>query len=231
MYPPQGFMYGPKGQVCHHAPPIRSQFQPEAGTFHVDCYQIFIEETQRNAKDVTTKWEKVLWLVTTRRRPWVQCECLALTPRQDVARFTRVVARHIPQLGNMPPEIAHQIFEYLEGTPLSRYCAVLDLIDFVSKHVHGPHEVLSICRVASWRRGQKAQLLSDEHENELPFIRLTTDARGLREIERLEEPVPSTNSKPNDWAYTRYIVERAVVFKGVNAHIKVRLPSPCSQQY
>jgi hypothetical protein len=82
---------------------------------------------------------------------------------------------------------------------------------------------IPLLRVVSWKRG--SQPVISDHDSEQPFMRLTIDSLGVKEIEQLND-YPQSRSWRTD-AYV-FVVLGQACFAGVVAHLKVLYRKPLS---
>lgn len=88
------------------------------------------------------------------------------------------------------------IWGYARFPGLERLCSVMDLVNFFEGRASADTEEVTVPlgKVWAWRRGDMVPRLGSVKG--VPYIRLTFDARGLREIERVESK-PCWSRPPN----------------------------------
>lgn len=123
----------------------------------------------------------------------------------------------LPGLESLPAEVLHMIWDFGLPRALCRYSSALDFIDGLYTDKCEDDGLLSIplVDVESWRRNSLPVIGKNANK---PFVRLTVDYQGLREIETFKAKPLEESCRSTTFAY---IVENAELLSGVIAQFKV----------
>lgn len=123
-------------------------------------------------------------------------------------------------LRRLPVEVIDSIYHYLKGSLFCRYITVLSFTQEVSEAAQKQGMFsFPLGQVLKWERGGQPAL--EIPAANLPFfIRLTIDARGIRQVEGLAQLPTATNAiqRYDDKAFV--ILEEGSL-RGIIAHFKV----------
>lgn len=193
---------------------------PEFVLVHYDCYEIFRQKCALQGADALHR----LWILAAWRDPWQGARPIFTSsgPVVDIARLqTMGRVCGLPHLHSLPMELLLMIQGYSRHALLWRSVSVLRLADHVSDTEPEPLLVTSLCKVSSWERGGKLELL--KLPSPPPVVRLTIDSEGISKIERLSH-APEYSRCCYD--HSAFIVENGASVSGFGVQFKVRAPSP-----
>ncbi|KAF5971321.1 hypothetical protein FBULB1_9281 [Fusarium bulbicola] len=107
----------------------------------------------------------------------------------------------MPQLALLPPTIVQNIKSMSPDSEIWAYLAVKDLEEtFSSATGQDEHLSCTLDKVESWTRGESAPVMSDGTAGDWG-IRITTDRRGIRNIERISGIPPYANWRSESLAF------------------------------
>lgn len=187
----------------------------ESVTVHHDCFTVFIQSCPIAPRLACER----LWEVAIARRPWPSLvDAAPISPPGAYIMCTEAVERvasayNLAQLATLPVELVEQIQSHSPGyTTFWGTVAALTMAEYVITNVTVLKEQhVALHKILSWQRGGEIDVLEDDGlealESHTDFLRITYDADGVRQIERLpqwptrgkERPV-HTNNKKLAWA-------------------------------
>ncbi|CEJ92523.1 hypothetical protein VHEMI08172 [[Torrubiella] hemipterigena] len=225
----------------------RCRKEEESATVHRDCVQLFVREC-----DAPDKYFR-LWRASVAMRPWRGC--VVKVPRKKGLRDLDIALdrQDLAMIRTLIPELRHMVMEAIGGSArVWRYTAVVERAKSLSVHkntrqlvfdstdslsrtgdlltANGTGDrraVVQLDRVLSWRR-ESGQLRLCKSRN-LSIIRITMDAFGIAEIERLDSSQSTTN--PGVSGHEVYIVEHPANLSLIEAvfdagYCRLEFPEP-----
>lgn len=126
----------------------------------------------------------------------------------------------LERLAAVPPEIALMVWKFVEKSPLYRFAAVLNKVDFFDDATGDGIASMPLTRIERWDRGgDLLERTGHEDVNQL----ITVDSRGIRSIEEFR--LSDMRTRKRDEA-TLYAVHQSR--QNINFDTKVSLrPSRC----
>ncbi|KAM0811875.1 putative Heterokaryon incompatibility domain-containing protein [Seiridium cardinale] len=201
----------------------------EAVALHADCLKLFKEECK--AEDALDRMR----MAAICRRPWIGAPDLRLDGHKDLG--VEVVHEKAESLGIyrlrlLPLELLRMIQGYSEFAIFWRYISIVSFarqfsVAPATTDLSAPIRSIPLGDISVWTRGEEPKLLqSPDH---LPFVRLTLDCRGIRQIERLPRQPPYQPACSSDLAF---IVEKMSDVEDVTIQLKynisyLKLPTNC----
>ncbi|KAF5557846.1 hypothetical protein FMEXI_584 [Fusarium mexicanum] len=188
---------GEKWPLCREPECFRSQ---DSVTLHTSCYQLFFRHyTQDNPLNA-------VWIATEWRHPWrhdLNAKIGFKLEDNSIVSVSPSVAESLgmPQLALLPLTIVQDIKSMSPDSEVWAYLAVKDLAETFSSAT-GQDDPLScmLDKVESWTRGESAPVMSDGTAGDWG-IRITTDRRGIRKIERISGIPPYTDWRSESLAF------------------------------
>lgn len=131
--------------------------------------------------------------------PWLQCP-ESFLPYNFKDRMTNADAARawsMPLVERLPPELCHHILSYVRHGLYSRYIAVLGRAREISEAASPcqPSVAVPLVDIKHWCRGMAWPFQTPEAKDD-KLMRITIDASGIQEIERVAdigEPMHSTH--------------------------------------
>ncbi|KAG5745989.1 hypothetical protein H9Q72_011038 [Fusarium xylarioides] len=181
-FPAEGWIQpeGEKWPLCQEVGCFRSR---ESVTMHASCYQLFLRHyTQDNPLNG-------VWIATEWRHPWRH----DLNPKHgfklednSIVSVSPPIAESLgmPQLALLPPTLVQDIKSMSPDSEVWAYLAIKDRAEETSSAAGQDDLSCLLDKVQSWTRGEGAPVMSDSTAGDWG-IRITTDCRGIRKIERI----------------------------------------------
>lgn len=131
--------------------------------------------------------------------PWRGSRPLFLRDSTSVPpRVIRAAEEHcnLPTLSVLPPELVPEVRAHSSASLYWKYLSVMDLVDKFRDCGEGSGELVSrpLEDISAWKRGSRPKFAAEPAGR---AVRLTLDARGIMQIERLqalEDVLPLHNS-------------------------------------
>lgn len=154
----------------------------DAVALHSDCFKLFRKEC--SIDDALDR----LWTMATARSPWPDAPKHYLGSHKDISVdliYEKAERHGMPQLKLLPPELIHMIRDCSQSGTFWRYITVQSISRELSTISSSSRASISapLRDVMTWARGREMTLLRSS--NNPPFMRLTVDSRGIRQIESL----------------------------------------------
>ncbi|KAI1873757.1 uncharacterized protein JN550_003026 [Neoarthrinium moseri] len=160
----------------------RCPLSSEVIAIHSDCFRIFSQEVK--ADDALER----LWVAAVSRSSWRMAPSLRLEQDTNVdvdLVYEKAAIQGVPRLRLLSPELVQMVRDHSKPATFWRYISVLSFsreLAAASSDRSLPTSI-PLQNFAAWARGREAVLL--EPPGEPPVIRLTIDAHGIKEVERL----------------------------------------------
>ncbi|KAL7916002.1 hypothetical protein GGI35DRAFT_13939 [Trichoderma velutinum] len=179
-----------------------------SATYHADCFHLFGKYC--HAEDKYAR----LWMAARRMYPMRNSVYLKHLYDPIASQQLNIVFELLG-LERLPLSLTRSIWEIgpTSSHIVARFCSVLQL----AAEMNSAPTVPSICplsEVRFWSRGQYHTVQKDMG-NELPFVRVTIDSRGVKKLERVE-----IASRPNSNMETYAIIPTAL-FSNMDADFRV----------
>lgn len=161
---------------------ICSQEKLGSATYHADCFNLFSKKCHAEDKYMR------LWLAAKRASPMWNSGSLKLLYDPAASQQLNIVLELLG-FARLPLDLTRLIWacDPTSSHIVARFCTVLQLAD----EMNSAPPVPSLCplsEVRFWSRGQYHTARKDMGD-ELPYVRITADSRGLKRIERVESPL------------------------------------------
>lgn len=183
---------------------------PEAATIHVECFELF-RQTYKSHDTLDRLWRVAAWRV-----PW-RCAPPVVLPETDIPRsgFSMVAEKYcMPRLSRIPIEIVALIRKHSTTSLFWRLASALQLADDLSKVAANDLVSMPFCKIGRWERGSPP--VTSSHQ--LPFVSLTIDSRGIRQVQRFRDKVQYSQER---YDHLVFVVQDAASFVDVVARFKV----------
>lgn len=210
--------HGTQWIFCQFPKCSKCSAEQESATVHRDCFQIFLRETA--AHEHITSYN--LWHAAHARYPWRGFWPLPQTtigPKAaDLAMLHATASWHMP-LDALPYELSLMICENLRYSAFWRYILAKEFTrNLIANADISSAPTTTLSRVKSWKRGSLPDI-GELEAAENAFLRLTTDALGLCEIERLAGMPEKSTQRSESYAY---VVDRAERLGQITVSFKVK---------
>ncbi|EQL02965.1 hypothetical protein OCS_01326 [Ophiocordyceps sinensis CO18] len=207
---------------CRHIRCRQCVGGPESATLHADCLSVF--QARSLAVDAESSLAR-LWIAAAWKSPWLGAPALHLLPSVDVLAGLghAAAAWNLPQLPQLPPELASMIHQRSRHSPLWRYSLVSELACALSEAANCEIPTVCLNSVECWQRGQPLKTAKATHDcADDSLVRITIDSRGIQRIERLpaeelQSSVPQLQSNS-----ITYVVEEAKALIGVKVEFQLQ---------
>lgn len=183
---------------------------------HSDCFEFF---SQRCNIDDALDY---LWVLTAWRTPWRQAPNHSLQETAVEPDLTVFDDLGISSMRLLPTEIHRMIHEYSATSIVWRFNAASDVIRRLPVALSDDLVSMPLCAVSAWKRGGQPVPVTTELAHKLPVIRLTVDAWGIQEIERLSGNPQFRRWRTDDLVFV--IIDQRWL-PGINLQFKVKSPS------
>ncbi|KAF5609155.1 uncharacterized protein FSUBG_4165 [Fusarium subglutinans] len=167
---------------------------------HASCYQLFFRHYMHDNP------LNAVWIATEWRHPWRH----DLNPKHgfklednSIVSVSPSVAESLgmPQLALLPPTLVQDIKSMSLNSEVWAYLAVKDLAETFSSAADQDDPLsCALDKVESWTRGESAPVMSDGTAGDWG-IRITTDRRGIRKIERISGIPPYIDWRSESLAF------------------------------
>jgi hypothetical protein len=188
----------------------------ESITCHTDCFNL--------VKGLSDGTLQRLWVAATWRYPWPHSSPLLLPSEDPIEDYIQLASNicDLPLLNKLPNEIKTTIIQHCGPDLFWRYASSIKLIKELESAQNSTDStiLLPLIEIESWYRGSEPILSKDD--NNRGIIRLTIDARGLREICRFSSP-PKPEALSTHSSYFLYIFKQAIQLSHTKVQFKVGL--------
>ncbi|VUC22541.1 unnamed protein product [Clonostachys rosea] len=207
-----------KCQQCKHA--------SRAVGVHSECFVLFRREC--SLEDALDR----LWVAVLSRSPWWFALNARVDGSADCPQDMELVYEKADKIGLsawrlLPPELTQLIHDSSESAPFWLWLSALSFIrDLSGEDSSDGSSYISVplANVLAWTRGS-APIITAEEEGP-PIVRLTSDCRGLKRVERLDS-MPSYRDWRSDTM--EFAIQDLGLVKNVTAEFKyniMRLETP-----
>lgn len=208
---------------CRDIPCRDCQTRTEIATVHADCLHFYLANAPFPDK------VRRLWAAAVSRYPWPGSPSLLLCPvlYPGCANRLATALPDLALLATLPVEIAANIWEIAHPSHLSRFGAVLGLVEVLSR-ADDDSVTLPLAHVREWHRGSGSYIAADESQSQGHWTwQVEADCLGIRRIERVDTVLSlqqPDNYRPQSIAFVRTDRDTPVQFQVCSC------PSPSSYQ-
>ncbi|KAM5352856.1 hypothetical protein ACJ41O_005578 [Fusarium nematophilum] len=204
--------------LCHYGG--SNTLLPGCAIVHKHCFDLFPDAVE--SKEALARlgrlltWSKIYLTGMGQRRPrLVVPEPLGFSP---AAVGIAQDGSDLSLMKRLPQEIVVMVHSYSEGAPFWTLVRALAVrLEYTTLRSDADFVTAKLTNAVSWKRGDAAPTLASDEE--LPeLIRITLDARGVCQIERLAEYPPPFTSRRSDTK--RFILADESRLRGLKMHFK-----------
>ncbi|KAF5688883.1 hypothetical protein FDENT_4599 [Fusarium denticulatum] len=171
--------FQPGGETWILCRDAKCNHSSEVVTMHASCYQLFFQhythDNPLNGVWIATEW-----------RHYFSSQLGFKLEDNSILSVSPSIAESLgmPQLALLPPTLVQDIRSMSPDSEVWAYLAIKDLAERISSAAGQDDMSCMLDKVESWTRGEGEPVMSDSFAGDWS-MRVTTDRRGIRNIERI----------------------------------------------